>query len=247
MLWNLDTLRSFSVRATDGPLGGVRDVLFEDQSWQVRYLVVDTGSWLFGRSVLLVPGVAGAPDAERKELPVRLTREQVKNSPPIEQDMPLERRLEEDLHAYYGWSPYWMGAGALAMPPLGPEILAADVTGPDPRRPAEERGDPHLHSGRAIEGYAVAATDGEVGSVDSFLIDLAAWRVRYLVVDTGTWLPGRKVAVSLGWLTDLSWTESRVSLALPREHIRAAPEYDPAVPFDEAVEQQAELWNRSAG
>lgn len=240
MLWNLDTLRGYSVRATDDTLGRVRDVLFDDQTFQVRYVTVDTGPWLFGRTVLLVPSVIGQPDAERRELAVRLSREQVKNSPPIEAGKPVERRLEEELHAHYGWDPYWAGAGALGVPAIGPELLAAELN--VPRGATLAPGDPHLRSGRAIEGYGVAAADGDLGSVDSFLIDLKAWRVRYLVVDTGNWLPGRKVLVALGWVRDFDWSNCHVAVALPRERIAQSPEYDAAYPVDEAAERRFEGW-----
>lgn len=35
----------YVIRALDGDLGHVEDVLFDDVNWATRYLVVDTSNW----------------------------------------------------------------------------------------------------------------------------------------------------------------------------------------------------------
>ena len=55
MLRSLLDLRNYRIQAIDGHIGGVHDLLFDDQRWTVRYLVVDLGSWLPGRKVLISP------------------------------------------------------------------------------------------------------------------------------------------------------------------------------------------------
>ena len=55
MLQCICTLDGFSIHATDGEIGKVEDVYFDDNQWTIRYIVVRTGSWLFGREVLLSP------------------------------------------------------------------------------------------------------------------------------------------------------------------------------------------------
>jgi len=61
----------------------VKDFHFDDEAWAIRYLVVDAGSWLSSRKVLISPIAAGKPDWDNEQLPVSLAREQVKQSPDI--------------------------------------------------------------------------------------------------------------------------------------------------------------------
>ncbi|ACJ00813.1 PRC-barrel domain-containing protein [Rhodospirillum centenum] len=255
MIWNFDTLKGYTLRAADGSIGRVHDLLFEDRDWTVRYLVVDTGSFLFGRRVLIVPSVLGTPDADAKEIEVALTVAQVESSPSIETDRPVNRQQEALLHRYYGWAPYWtiggsvggaagMAAGlapGLGIPPAGslPPAAggppgeegggttaeanaagagAAETTGPD--------GDPHLRSTRELAGYTLSAPDGDIGSIDSLLLDTDRWTVRRVVVDTGTWLPGRKVVIDTDWISTIEWAENRAGVSVPRSRVEAAPDYD---------------------
>ena len=62
MLRNFKDLRGYAIRATDGVIGKVDDFYFDDEDWGIRYLVVDTGSWLSGRKVLISPIALGSPD-----------------------------------------------------------------------------------------------------------------------------------------------------------------------------------------
>lgn len=248
MIWNFDTLRGYALQAADGSIGRVHDLLFEDRDWTVRYLVVDTGSLLFGRRVLIVPAVLGIPDAGEKRIDVSLTAAQVEASPGIETDRPVNRQQEAALHRYYGWAPYWAlggvvsGAPGLAAglapglgippsggpsggPPSGTEAAATgdDATGDDAGAGGD---DPHLRSTRELAGYTLTATDGDIGSIDSLLLETDRWTVRWIVVDTGIWLPGRKVVIETDWISGIEWAENRASVSVPRARVEAAPDYD---------------------
>ena len=130
MLWNASVINGYAIAASDGRLGTVSDFLFDDASWLVRWLVVDTGNWLSGRKVLLPPSVLGHLDPKRQEFSVRLTMQQVKDSPDIDTDRPVSRQMETNVYDYYGWTPYWgtgfymggygyMPGGGMASPSLG--------------------------------------------------------------------------------------------------------------------------------
>ncbi|HYH20978.1 MAG TPA: PRC-barrel domain-containing protein [Azospirillum sp.] len=240
MIQRLDVLKDFTIRATDGAIGGVADVYFDDSSWTVRYLVVDTGSWLPGRKVLLAASVLGAPVGASREFPVALTRRQVKESPDIDTDKPVSRQHEADLHGYYGWPPYW---GAAAMAP-GVAAPAAAVVPPfdipaarDAPADRRESGDPHLRSGREVTGYHIQARDGAIGHVEDLLIDEAGWRIRYLLVDTRNWLPGRKVVVATDCAATVDWAQRAVSVELTREQVKGSPEYDDVAGIDRSYEE----------
>ena len=82
MLHSLNAIRGYAIRASDGEIGSLRDVYFDDDSTLIRYFVVDTGTWLPGRRVLLAPAVVGGIDSGRGQLVTGLTRQQVEDSPP---------------------------------------------------------------------------------------------------------------------------------------------------------------------
>lgn len=229
MLSHLSAFEGFAFRAEDGDIGHLRDVYFDDQDWQVRYLVVDTGSWLTGRRVLIAPQAVIGQLWSNQIIPVALTRAQIENSPSIDTAKPVERQHEIELHTYYGWPPYWgLLAPDLPITPLDqPAALDAPsgaANAPDARPVA----DPHLHSAKKVAGYHIAAVDGLIGHVVDYLIDTDRWRIRYLVIDTRNWWPGRKVLIAPDWIRSLNWNEASVVVDLTRARIRGGPTYDPA-------------------
>jgi hypothetical protein len=222
MLRSIKSLRGYPLRAKDGDVGKVREFYFDDRFWTVRYLVADAGPWPANRLVLLSTACLGNPDWEAKLFPVGLTREQVKKSPPISADEPVSRQMEIDLHGYYGWPPYWHG---------GAYIAAAQL-----QAKQESNGDPHLRSTREVIGYHIHATDGEIGHVDDFVVDDEAWTIRYMVVDTRNWLPGKKVLVAPQWAASVDWVGRQVSVDLDRDTIKGGPEFDPSLPVNREYE-----------
>jgi uncharacterized protein YrrD len=251
MLWSFDELKGFSLRATDGSLGSVHDLLFDDAHWTARWLVVDT-AWLFGRRVLIAPQALGHPDGVAREFPVNLTKDQIKNAPDVDTDRPVNRQHEADLYGYYGYGPYWTtmdnaligGVAGVTLPPrmpLGhPERLPANAAAESRAAGARyiDEGDPHLRSAREVIGYTIRGTDDSVGSVADFLIDEQGWAIRYLVVDTGNWLSGRKVLIAPPWVSEVSWATQEVQVTLTRAEIEASPEYNPDMALDRPYEEQ---------
>ena len=88
MLWDASALDGYAIEASDGRIGHVSDFLFEDNSWIIRWLVADTGNWLSDRKVLLPVSALGKPDPSLRQFPVKLTMQQVKDSPDIDTDRP---------------------------------------------------------------------------------------------------------------------------------------------------------------
>ena len=103
---------------------------------------------------------------------------------------------------------------------------------------ADRAGDAHLRSLDYITGFGIQATDGNIGHVDDFLLEEESWKVRYLVVDTVNWWPGKKVLVAPDWARHVSWSERSISVELPRERIKQCPEYDTSVQLDRSYEER---------
>ncbi len=236
MLRSLNKLIGYKIEATDGDIGSVQDFYFHDDTWTIRYLVVDTGKWLPGRLVLLSPVAitAGEPDWSNHRFPVALTKKQIEESPSAGTDRPVSRQYETELHKYYGWPVYW---GAAPLPGHTPIGRAREGAAGRPREGEEiKEADPDLRSLQEVNGYHIQATDEEAGHVEDFIADTDAWVIRYMVVDTRNWLPGRKVLVSPEWLDGVSWHERLVKVNLAREEIKKSPEFNPSEPVNREYE-----------
>ncbi|MGA1843879.1 MAG: PRC-barrel domain-containing protein [bacterium] len=94
-----------------------------------------------------------------------------------------------------------------------------------------------LRSVKGLEGYSIKAKDGTIGSVRDFFFDDQQWTIRYLVVDTCNWLPGKKVLVPIQWITEVDWAGSKVHVDLTRETLKNYPEYDPSSPVNRETEE----------
>src|SRR3546814_2187240 len=130
-----------------------------------------------------------------------LSKRDMRESPGIEADTPVSRQNEIALADHFRWPRYWetlsTGEPMLPLiPPLPREPAAVPPTAADVEIP---RGDPNLRSAVEVEGYHVAASDGEIGHIDDFLVDDTDWSLRFLVIDTRNWLTGRKVLVAPAW------------------------------------------------
>jgi len=247
MLRTAGELKGVTIQATDGDIGSVQDLYFDDHLWTVRYLVVDTGTWLPGRQVLISPfafrAVSGA-----SRLQTTLRKDQIENSPSVDTDRPVNRQGEIEYSRYYGYPYYWVGPyrwGEVAYPSI-PDLAYAGVpvTPLQPNKVEEEMlareresVNPNLRSARDVMGYYIQATDGDLGHVEDFLVDDETWAIRYIIVDTRNWLPGRKVLVSPEWIQRVSWEDSKVYMDLAKRHIEAAPEFDSSVPLGREHEE----------
>ena len=238
MLRAASGLNGYSIAAKDGLIGHVNDVLFDDDSWLVCWVVVETGDWLADRKVLLPPLVLGHIDPARHEFSVRLDRLQVKESPDIDTDKSVSRRMETNLYDHYGWTPYWgtgfymEGGGYLGGAMGAPYLESRDHAA----RGADDKsgGDIHLRSVQAVTDYHIHAADGDIGHVRDFLVEDADWSIRYLVVETTNWWPGKKVLISPQSVRKIEWADSLVHINVDRQKVKDSPTYDTPLKIDQA-------------
>jgi len=171
--------------------------------------------------VLLSPYALVGVNKEEQNIAIDLTKKQIEDSPTLDTDKPVSQQFEEDYYGYYAFPTYWSGPGMWGSYPY----LARDREKWDKSTRAAKAWDHHLRSTRNVTGYHIQASDGEIGHVGDFLIDDKTWAIRYLVVDTKNWWPGKKVLVSPQWIERVSWRDSKVFVNLSREVIKQAPEY----------------------
>ena len=223
MLQNIKALYGNKLAASDGEIGQVKDFYFDDKNWVVRYLVVDTGTWLSERQVLLSQHSFGQLDHERNILPIKLTRKQIEDSPSIDSHRPVSRQHEEDYYRYYGWPAYWQGGEMWGV--AGVPVVEAPLTKKTrPHHGHNQRDDLHLRSTRAIAGCEVQAIDGAIGYVRSFMIDDKTWAIGELVVETGHWYAGKEILISADASCRISPDESKVFVKLSQSEVRRTAE-----------------------
>jgi hypothetical protein len=248
MLRSLTDLEGYAIQAIDGLIGHVKDFFLDDEAWVVRYLVVEAGSWLTSRKVLISPIAVGQPNWTDKVLAVSITRAQVKDSPDVDTDKPVSRQHEMEYFGYYGYHPYYWGGAGLwgggAYPGAmltgggyagsGAGYLTAQAQQALAAREAgrHENDDPHLRSGKAVMKYHIEASDGGIGHLQGLLLDDETWAIRYLIVDTSNWWLGHQVLIAPKWIQYVSWSEHMVSVDLTRQSVKEAPLYQSAVALD---------------
>jgi hypothetical protein len=253
MLWNASVLKDYAIEASDGSLGSISDFLFEDSSWVIRWLVADTGNWLSGRKVLLSLSALGLPDSMQRQFPVKLTVQQVKDSPDIDTDQPVSRQHETHIYDYYGWDPYWGSnffpmSSSIATPFVAPLFQS----GSKPRHAVgaesqSEENDPHLRSIEAVTGYHIHAIDGEIGHVADFLVDEDGWSIRYVAVDTRNWWPGKRVLIAPRSVRTIDCAQRVMNLDVDRQMVKGSPPYESAMTVDRVYEEQFHHYYRWPG
>lgn len=225
MLKNSKELYGHKIAATDGEIGHLKDFYFDDISWAIRYLVVDTGSWLSGREVLLAPHSFGHWDQQAKTLGVNIGKKKIEHSPSIDAHRPVSRQNEEEYCRYYGWPGYWDAGGVwgaagypLVTPPTGPDNLH--------HHGHNQRDDVHLRSTKAVSGYRIEARDGTLGSVSGFIIDTKTWTIRDLAVEAGHWYAGKEILIAPAKVERISYDESKVFVKLSKADIDRTKEHE---------------------
>jgi hypothetical protein len=243
MLLPVSALKRYAIEATDGPLGTVKDLLFDDATWKIRWLVIDTGSWLMGRIVVIPPSAIAKLDYERDEIRVALTKSQIEASPELSAHEPVSRQAESQVYEYYGWDPYWGTSyfipGAMASPLSSAPYFGAPLASGGPRADPANRpdGDRHLRSIAEVTGYLLEASDGPIGHVENFYIDDGSWDFRYLIVDTREWWSGEEVLLSPLAVEAIDWPRREIMLNVTREQVKAGPPCDPEKMIDQMSEK----------
>ncbi len=219
-------LRGCSIAASDGNIGSAIELLFNDETWSVRYLVVDTGSWLAGGLVLLGRNELGRADPESGTIAVAVSKKELLRAPGIQTVTPVSiqlRKLERERR---------QALTAPATPPAGRGAPAST----SPSANLRQRSDPHLRSSAAIAGtYTFRTHDGEIGTVEDFVLDDEEWRIRYLVARVGLVLFGKKVLVPSDLVRSISAQCKEIGIDLTCSMLKHAHRFRPGEPIPRSL------------
>lgn len=252
MFHSVKELLACGVTACDDDVGMVHDVYLDDRQWQLRHFVIDAGDWLMQREVVVPAQVIAAVGWDEAEVQINLTREEIAASPSAEVIRPASRQQQEGAPVIEeaaedaAWHESYLGA-------LGFPGVIESVAGEDPAvheahqlnqqaRLAEEQtlaGDnPHLHSFKAITGYAVKTIDDRIGHVVDVLFDEVDWSVQSLVIDPVNWWPGKHVLIEPRRVQQINCSDQQLVVDMTREEVEHSPVFDAKHPPRGAHELQ---------
>lgn len=236
MLRSLKDYQTYKIHAKDGNIGSVYSFLFDDLSWSVRYLVVDIGKWLEDKRVLVPPVNIIDSNWQNKNLNVKLTKKQIENSPEITEHKPVYLQKQRAKMDEYDYPILLHSTDVL------PNIYLTAEAVDNSKRSNHSSGRqeityPHLRSIKEIIGYSIHANNGEIGHINDFIVeDNLTWKIHYMVIDTGHWLPGKKVIVHPFWIKSINWGRKEVIVDLEIERIKNSPIFDPSEPVNREYE-----------
>ena len=241
MLQVISGLKGFAIEARDGVLGTIVDFLFDDSRWRVRWLVVDCGSWLRQRKVLIHPSAISLTSFQDQRFIVNLTKAEVEGSPDWSEDQPVSKQMETRIFDHMAGTRF--GARPISPAFRGYRLPTASalVSGLWRNEPAAhdiEPGDPHLRSSSEIVGYRLHTADGDIGHVENLMIDDSDWSLRYFIADVSNWWFGARVLISPAAVETIEWSDRHIRLNVTREQVKSSPPWDPMVAFDEIYAKQ---------
>jgi uncharacterized protein YrrD len=234
---SLKELIGYTIQATDGEKGKVHDILFDDETWIIRYVEADLGT-LFSRKRVLIPRFyLREPLWEEKKFPIVLTVEKIEKSPDIDFDMPVSRIYEKKLVEHYELEPYWptnmaayTGKESMFNPDIPHETTKKVI--------ADDQIETSLRSFAEIWGYLINATDENFGHIEDFIIDDSDWQILYVVIDTKNIVPwSKQVMLPIELIDEINFLDKDVKINLPKDTIKNAPEYNPAMAINAEYEK----------
>ncbi len=213
MFHSINNLKGEWVQSINGDFGHIKEFLFDDERWSIKYLVVDTGHLLPGKKVLISPEAFDVQDWKLGKFSVKLSKEQILQCPDIDEHPPVKRSMEKEFNEYYGNKIYWAD---------GSVVLKAFEVEP---KPIDYHCEDHLRSTNEVSGYKVHAEDGDIGHVEDFILDDSAWNVRYVLIHTGHLFTNKKVLFSPTWISRFSCHERKIDMSLLRNDIMHSPAF----------------------
>jgi PRC-barrel domain protein len=238
MLRRIRDMEAYRLHATDGDIGHLEEFYFEDRHWRIRYFVVEIGTWLHSKRVLIAPSSVMGVDDGNRAIQTPFTKEQVQQSADVRTNKPVALQHSRDYYLYLGW-PYYVGLNASNVASEAADRESTET--PSSESSFQRTADENLRSSKVVGHYHIMAVDGEIGHIEDFIVDDETWSLRYAVADTRNWRSGKKVLLPTDWILWVSWAESNAYVSLTKQLIATAPEYDSQKPLTREFE--TELYN----
>jgi uncharacterized protein YrrD len=227
MFHSFNDLRHFTVDSTDGKPGDVEDIYFDDESMRARFLIVDVGNWFSEHLALLDIAEVTEIDVHKREIGLNLTRDEIEAAPDPDECKPVSEQARED-PLDTDWPLVMLGPRERIAAPIGFYTTAAA----EPPKVAQEaeaqrvqQRNPHLRSMRHMLNYRVLDLDDtRLGRIEDFLFEPEDGRIRYMVLDGGRILPGKRFVLAIDWVKGIDHRSQTVRVDVSEAQIADAPE-----------------------
>ncbi len=222
MLRTARTLKNYKLECIDGELGKAKEFHFDTQCWIVRYLIAETGSWLAGRKILISPHAMDSIRREDQHIFIDLNKNQIKDAPLLYNNHPISREFEEENCRYYDWPIYWHSQ---SFGEQQPRLRNRNYDQWNECKHDNIVCDIRLRSTLEINDFHIQTLDNDIGHIEDFIIDDAAWVIRYLIVSIRSGWPEYRVLIPPQWINRISDTEGKVFVSFNRESFDQMQEY----------------------
>lgn len=220
-------LRHYDVNGHSEHLGKLHDIYLDDQTWEIKWFVIETGNWFSSNKILLDSQKILKISPAEGSIDVALTKEDVENAPSASEHSPVSEQHQNEFRymAATHNTLLFPGYAGLMMPTTlieRPESLSETEQALEDS--ARDTADRHLRSAAEIDGYTISASDGQLGALSNLVINTEQWSIDLLALDTSKWLPGRTVVISPQSIERISWEDRKVLVRMDKETIEASPE-----------------------
>lgn len=199
-------------------VGHVRSFYIDDETWTVRYIVINTILSPEQKSAIITPiGIERIVLPERM-ITLSLKTDQILKSPEADDIMPLSREQEIEFSERYEWPVYWTNLSS-SMPGVVEELADAKA-GEEPENPKND-----LRDLNEMTSYHLSAQGSNVGVVDDFIIADETWHTAFVIVDTSPILPNRHVMLPPRAISDIDWKQKSITTAMTAGSVKKAPSY----------------------
>ena len=216
MFHSLAATLEMPLLSADGEKYVIRNLLFDDRSWCVRYLVVETGRWLSSRWIVIPAGEVAMPDWKDKVVRSHLDAAAIEACAGAETVRTVSAQQRSARSRHYGWSEN----EPFREPP------SADYPVREYYVPLEGD-DPHLRSTLDIFSFEIWGARGYIGLLERFFLRDSAWQIPYLLVKAGDWIFTEKI-IPTSDVVGISWGQHRLTVDSAASAGKLQPAADPA-------------------
>lgn len=240
-------LNKYTIKAIDGEIGHVTDFYFDEDLFYLRYLVVNTESFLLRNLVLVSPISFRNIDSKNKTIEVLLTKKELENSPSLGTVKVVSRQYEEAYNDHFSWPDYWSyRSSAWSIGPYGIPWGDYNLVDRNPRifeskdEIIEEAEGNNLRSSKEVCSYSVSGSDKNFGHIQGFILDSKTLSIDFMIIDTINYIPSKNVILRPEWAKNISWKSQAVKFPFSKDLIKSAPAYIEGVVSDVFIKKSNE-------
>ena len=222
MLHSLNATKNYKLITLDGEMGYCKDFLFNDEQWNLHYLLADTHRWFPGGQKMLIHTRAISKiDAKKQEIHLNLSKQALQDSPSLMANDPISRAYEKTYMCYFDYASYHVGPDPLdsyftGVHPEQVKLAAA------PDEPKSEKN--HIHSAHFVEDYDLDDKDNKHGQISDFVFDDQNWDIQFLAIQLGnSFTHSKPVLLEPSELEKIDWPNQQVHVALPTTELLSCP------------------------